>query len=44
MLNAGAGFNVWFNENLGLNFQSGAKRHFTTDVADHFQHTLGVSL
>ncbi len=28
MLNAGAGFNVWFNENLGLNFQSGAKRNF----------------
>jgi outer membrane protein OmpA-like peptidoglycan-associated protein len=42
MLNAGAGFNVWLNESLGLNFQSGAKRRFTTDVADHFQHTFGV--
>jgi len=42
MLNAGAGFNVWFNENLGLNFQSGAKRQFTDVVADHFQHTAGL--
>jgi len=42
MLNAGAGFNVWFNENLGLNFQSGAKRNFSDKVADHFQHTFGV--
>ena len=42
MLNAGAGFNVWFNENLGLNFQSGAKRNFSEKVGDHFQHTFGV--
>lgn len=42
MLNVGAGFNVWFHENLGLNFQSGAKRNFSGEVADHFQHTFGV--
>jgi OOP family OmpA-OmpF porin len=42
MLNAGAGFNVWLSENLGLNVQSGAKRNFTGKVADHFQHSLGL--
>ena len=44
MLNAGAGFNVWFNENIGLNVQSGAKRNFSGEVADHFQHTFGLIL
>ena len=44
MLNAGAGFNVWFSESLGLNVQSGAKRNFTGKVADHFQHSLGLVL
>lgn len=42
MLNAGAGFNVWFNENIGLNIQTGAKHNFSGKVADHFQHTFGV--
>jgi outer membrane protein OmpA-like peptidoglycan-associated protein len=42
MLNIGAGFNVWFNENLGLNIQSGAKRNFSGKVADHFQHSFGL--
>jgi len=42
MLNVGAGFNVWFKENVGLNLQSGAKRNFSGEVADHFQHTIGV--
>ena len=42
MLNVGLGFNTWFNENLGLNFQSGAKKEFTDNVQDHFQHSVGL--
>ena len=42
MLNAGVGFNLWVNENLGLNFQTGAKHAFTDDVRDHFQHSIGL--
>ncbi|WP_417800473.1 OmpA family protein [Tenacibaculum sp.] len=42
MLNAGAGFNVWFNENLGLNFQTGGKKEFADKVKDHFQHSIGL--
>ena len=41
-LNAGLGFNVWFNDNLGLNFQSGGKKEFADNIQDHFQHTLGL--
>ncbi|WP_299118601.1 OmpA family protein [uncultured Tenacibaculum sp.] len=42
MLNAGLGFNTWFNENLGLNFQTGAKKQFADKVQDHFQHSVGL--
>ncbi|RLJ96789.1 OmpA family protein [Tenacibaculum discolor] len=42
MLNAGAGFNVWFNDNLGLNFQTGGKKEFAGKVRDHFQHSIGL--
>ncbi|WP_272150591.1 OmpA family protein [Tenacibaculum aiptasiae] len=42
MLNAGLGFNTWFNENLGVNFQSGAKKEFADKVQDHFQHSVGI--
>jgi len=42
MMNAGIGFNLWVNDNLGFNFQSGAKRNFAGKVQDHFQHTFGV--
>ncbi|WBX71481.1 OmpA family protein [Tenacibaculum retecalamus] len=42
MLNGGFGFNTWFNDNLGLNFQSGYKRGFSDNVADHFQHSVGL--
>lgn len=41
-LNAGLGFNTWFNDNLGLNFQSGGKKEFTDKVQDHFQHSIGL--
>jgi len=42
MLNAGAGFTAWFTETVGLNFQTGAKRQFSGEVGDHFQHSLGI--
>lgn len=42
MLNAGLGFNTWFNDNFGLNFQSGGKKEFGDKVQDHFQHSVGV--
>lgn len=42
MLNAGLGFNTWFNDNLGLNFQSGGKKEFGDKVQDHFQHSVGL--
>ena len=42
MLNVGFGFNTWLNDSLGFNFQSGAKRNFSGDVSDHFQHSLSL--
>jgi len=42
-LNFGAGFNVWFNESLGLNFNTGVKKEFADNIKDHFQHSLGLS-
>ena len=42
MLNVGAGFNVWFNDNLGMNFQTGGKKEFADKVKDHFQHSIGL--
>lgn len=41
-LNAGFGFNTWFNDNLGLSFQTGGKKEFADKVRDHFQHSLGL--
>lgn len=42
--NGGAGFNVWFNENIGLNFQSAAKHVFSDYLLDenHLQHSAGL--
>jgi outer membrane protein OmpA-like peptidoglycan-associated protein len=42
MLNVGLGFNTWFNENLGINFQTGSKSGFTDKVAAHLQTSLGL--
>ncbi|WP_158839264.1 OmpA family protein [Polaribacter sp. L3A8] len=42
MLTFGAGFNTWFNDNLGLNFHSGAKHGFADKVQKHWQHSLGL--
>lgn len=43
MLNGGLGFNTWFNDNLGLNFQSVSKYGFSDKVNPHFQHSLGLA-
>ena len=40
--NVGVGFNTWFNENLGLNFQTGTKAGFSDKVMDHFQTSIGL--
>ncbi len=39
---AGAGFNTWFNENIGLNFQSAYAHAFNSDGTDYFQHSIGL--
>ena len=42
MLNGGLGFNTWFNDNLGLNFQTGTKKGFSDKVRAHYQTSLGL--
>jgi outer membrane protein OmpA-like peptidoglycan-associated protein len=42
MLNVGFGFNTWFNENLGLTFQTGTKKGFSNQVRAHYQSSLGL--
>ena len=42
MLNGGVGFNAWFNDNLGLNFQTGTKKGFSDNVKAHYQTSLGL--
>ena len=42
MLNGGLGFNTWFNDNIGLNFQTGTKKGFTSKVKAHYQTSLGL--
>ncbi|MGJ8743857.1 OmpA family protein [Polaribacter sp.] len=38
----GYGFNTWFNDNLGLNFQSTYKYGIDHTARDVFQHSLGL--
>ena len=42
MLNVGAGFNTWFNDNIGLSFQTGTKKGFSDEVKSHYQSSLGL--
>jgi outer membrane protein OmpA-like peptidoglycan-associated protein len=42
MLNGGLGFNTWFNDRVGLNFQTGTKNGFTDKIKNHFQTSLGL--
>jgi OOP family OmpA-OmpF porin len=41
MLSGGLGFNTWLNENIGLNFQTGTKKGFTSKVKSHYQTSVG---
>jgi OOP family OmpA-OmpF porin len=42
MINLGVGFNTWFSDNLGLNFQTGTKKGFSDNVKAHYQTSLGL--
>ena len=42
LANVGVGFNLWFSENLGLNFQHGTKIGFSDVVQTHYQNALGL--
>mgnify|MGYP003684603243 CR=1 FL=1 len=42
MINGGVGFNSWLNENIGLAFQTGTKKGFSSGVKTHFQSSLGL--
>ncbi len=43
-LNGGLGFNIWFTDNVGINFQSSYKHAFEDYLAPHFQHQAGVAI
>ena len=40
--NVGIGFNTWFSENLGLNFQTGTKDGFSDKLMIHYQTSVGL--
>ena len=42
MLTTSAGFNIWFNDNLGLNFTTQSNFGFADKVQDHIQSSLGL--
>jgi OOP family OmpA-OmpF porin len=42
MLNGGLGFNTWFSDNIGFNFQTGTKKGFTSKVKAHYQTSIGL--
>ncbi|MCF6168549.1 OmpA family protein [Lutibacter sp.] len=40
--NAGLGFNFWFSEKVGFNFETKYKQTFESSIVQHFQHSLGL--
>lgn len=40
---AGYGFHAWFNETMGLTFESVYNHNFDESANDYFQHSLGLS-
>ncbi|TVZ56150.1 outer membrane protein OmpA-like peptidoglycan-associated protein [Lutibacter sp. Hel_I_33_5] len=42
MGHGGVGFNLWLNDNFGLNFQHGSKLGFGEKVRSHYQNSLGL--
>lgn len=43
-LNGTLGFNLWFNDNIGLTIQSSYKHAFEDFLDTHFQHSAGISI
>ena len=43
-MNGTAGFNVWFNENIGITINSSYKHDFENVTNKHFQHKVGIAL
>ncbi len=50
-MNPGAGFNTWFNDNVGMNFassfktSSGIGKEFPSiEASNYFQHTIGLMI
>ena len=43
-LNGGIGLGYWFNDNIGLTYQTNYKHAVSDDNLRHFQHTLGVAV
>jgi len=39
---AGWGFNAWFSDGVGINFQSDYNHHLKSAGIDYFQHSLGL--
>lgn len=39
---AGGGINFWFNDNIGLNVQTGYHHAFKQTATDYFQHSAGI--
>lgn len=43
-LNGGVGVGYWFNDNIGLTYQTNYKHAVSDNSLRHFQHTLGVAV
>ena len=43
-VNGTLGFNLWFNQNIGLTLQSSYKHGFEDYLQTHFQHSLGLTI
>merc|ERR1711916_259188 len=44
MFNIGLGYNIWLNENLGINYQTMSRIGFADKIAYHAQHALGLAI
>lgn len=43
-VNGGIGVNLWFSENIGFTLQTQYKHAFEDYLAQHFQHSAGISI
>jgi outer membrane protein OmpA-like peptidoglycan-associated protein len=43
MAQGGLGFNVWFNDNIGLTFTNSSNLGFADNVRSHYQNTAGLT-